>query len=69
MQINDEEIFAIMLEIRKELRELSHTMDVRFANLNLELHGYRTALKVFRWVGAIILAIITLRFGDIKNLL
>lgn len=68
MEIKDEDIFAVMVDIRKELQALNHSMDARFAVLELELHGYRIFIKMFRWLGAVLLAIVTLKLGDIKNL-
>ena len=68
MQINDEDIFAIMVEIRKEIREMTTAMDARFGALDRVLHGYRVTVRVFKWIGALVLALITLRLGDIKQL-
>lgn len=68
MQINDEDIFAIMLEIRKEIQDMTTTMNNRFEVLERELHGYRVTVRVFKWIGALVLAVITLRLGDIKQL-
>ena len=68
MQINDEDIFAIMVEIRKEIREMTAAMDARFGALDRELQGYRATIRVFKWIGALVLAVITLRLGDIKQL-
>ena len=49
MQISDEDIFAIMLEIRKEIRDMTTTMNNRFEVLDRELHGYRVTVRVFKW--------------------
>lgn len=68
MQISDEELLKIVTSIRTDLSTLTATVDHRLNKLDLELHGYRTVMKVLRWMGAVILAIITLRFGDIQKL-
>ena len=68
MQINDEDIFGIMLEIRKEIQDMTATMSARFEVLERELHGYRVTVRIFKWIGALVLAVVTLRLGDIKQL-
>ena len=68
MQLSDEDLLKILASIRTDLSTLTTTVDRRLNKLDLELHGYRTAMKVLRWVGAVILAVITLRFGDIQKL-
>lgn len=68
MQISDEDILKILASIRNDLSTLTVTVDHRLNKLDLELHGYRTAMKVLRWIGAVILAVVTLRFGDIQKL-
>ena len=64
MEIKDEDIFSVMVDIRKELRSMSG----RLAVLEAELNGYRIFIKIFRWLGAVLLALVTLKLGDIKNL-
>ena len=68
MQISDEDVFKLMQSIRDDVTHLTATVDGRFNKLDLELQGYRTAMKIFRWLGALTLAILTLRFGDIQKL-
>jgi hypothetical protein len=68
VQISDEDIFKLMQSIRDDLTALNATVDHRFNTLERELYGYRVTVRVFKWMGALVLAIITLRFGDIKNL-
>ena len=68
MQVSDSDLLHILGAIREELSALSTTVDRRFGELDKELHGYRMVVRVFRWLGAITIAIITLRFGDIKDL-
>lgn len=68
MQISDEDIFKLMQSIRDDLTALNAKVDHRFNTLERELYGYRVTIRVLKWVGALVLAVITLRFGDIKNL-
>ena len=68
MQVSDSDLLHILEAIREELSTLSTTVNRRFGELDKELHGYRMIVRAFRWLGAIMLCIITLRFGDIKNL-
>ena len=68
MQISDEDIFKLMQSIRDDLTAINETVDRRFNVLERELYGYRVTIRVFKWVGALVLAVITLRFGDIQKL-
>ena len=68
MQISDEDIFKLIQSIRDDLTAHSANVEHRFNTLEQELYGYRVTVRVFKWLGALVLAIVTLRFGDIKNL-
>ncbi len=68
MQISDSDLLSILENIRDDLSVLSTTVNRRFGELDKELHGYRMVVRAFRWLGAIMLCIITLKFGDIKDL-
>ncbi len=68
MQISDSDLLSILENIRDDLSALSTTVNRRFGELDKELHGYRMVVRAFRWLGAIMLCIITLKFGDIKDL-
>ena len=68
MEASSGELLEILEEIRKEIRAIETKLDSRLALLEKELYGYRMLMRVFKVAGGIVLAVATLKFGDIKNL-
>lgn len=68
MQISDEDLLKILTSIRADVSTLTATVDRRLNTIEKELYGYRITIRVLKWIGALTVAVLTLRFGDIKNL-